>query len=178
MQNIVKTLALICVFFVLTPGVLIRLPIKGGIYKIAAVHALLFGAIYFIVTNMFGVLREGYGYDPIYCKSGWFNQTCNEGNSAPSVSDQGKYACTSSMTADGIRYKQRCTKSETSSTGPASYGWQSCNTPNNPNYTCDNNTTASSSCDSNTSGKCKSNKKAYCKKTPGKTTTTTSYGYI
>jgi len=59
MDNILKTLALVCVFFVLTPGVLIQLPIKGGIYKIAAVHALLFGAIYFIVTNVFGVLREG-----------------------------------------------------------------------------------------------------------------------
>ena len=59
MKNIVKILALICVFFALTPGVLIRLPIKGGIYKIAALHALLFGVIYFIVTNVFGVLREG-----------------------------------------------------------------------------------------------------------------------
>lgn len=85
MKNIVKTLALICVFFALTPGVLIRLPIKGGIYKIAVLHALLFGAIYFIVTNVFGVLREGVtcngpkGYLNS-CASLGSKNTCNSSN--------------------------------------------------------------------------------------------------
>ena len=74
MDNILKTLALVCVFFVLTPGVLIQMPIKGGIYKIAAVHALLFGAIYFIVTNVFGVLREGYSPAQLAAISGGQSQ--------------------------------------------------------------------------------------------------------
>jgi hypothetical protein len=59
MKSLIKTLALMFVFFALTPGVLIRLPIKGGVNKIAFIHAVLFGAIYFIVTNVFGVLKEG-----------------------------------------------------------------------------------------------------------------------
>jgi len=46
-------------FFVLCPGVFIKFPVKGGIKTIALIHAILFGIIYFVVTNVFGVLREG-----------------------------------------------------------------------------------------------------------------------
>uniref|UniRef100_A0A6C0B8P5 Uncharacterized protein n=1 Tax=viral metagenome TaxID=1070528 RepID=A0A6C0B8P5_9ZZZZ len=59
MKNILITLALVLVFFLLTPGVFIRFPIKGGIYKIAAIHTVLFGVICFIVTNLLTTIIEG-----------------------------------------------------------------------------------------------------------------------
>jgi hypothetical protein len=46
MIRILKALFIAVLFFLLTPGVLVRLPPKGSIYLVAAVHALIFAAIY------------------------------------------------------------------------------------------------------------------------------------
>jgi len=47
-------------FFVLTPGILLSLPKKGSKYMVAATHALFFAAIYYFTHRM--VLRiEGFG---------------------------------------------------------------------------------------------------------------------
>jgi hypothetical protein len=40
-------------FFVLTPGVLLTLPPGSGIYAAAAVHALVFAAILYVVMKYF-----------------------------------------------------------------------------------------------------------------------------
>ena len=57
-------MVLIFMFFVLSPGVFVKFPVKGGVKTIALVHSLLFGFIYFVVTNVFGVLREGVALQP------------------------------------------------------------------------------------------------------------------
>lgn len=46
MIRILKAIFIAVLFFLLTPGVLVRLPPKGSIYLVAAVHAVIFAAIY------------------------------------------------------------------------------------------------------------------------------------
>jgi hypothetical protein len=65
-----KLVCLLCVvgmFFVLTPGILFRLPKHGSIYMAAAVHAFIFAAIWLFamivlhkIVNMY--VRHGEGY--------------------------------------------------------------------------------------------------------------------
>jgi hypothetical protein len=40
-------------FFVLTPGVVLTLPPGSGIYAAAAVHALVFAAVLYVIMNYF-----------------------------------------------------------------------------------------------------------------------------
>jgi len=50
-------------FFILVPGVLLRLPPKGGKFTVAAVHALVFGLIYHFTHKLVwraGVSLEGF----------------------------------------------------------------------------------------------------------------------
>ena len=50
-------------FFILVPGVLLRLPPKGGKFTVAAVHALVFGLIYYFTHKLVwraGVSLEGF----------------------------------------------------------------------------------------------------------------------
>ena len=50
-------------FFVLVPGVLLRLPPKGGKFTVAAVHALVFGLVYHFTHKLvwrLGVSLEGF----------------------------------------------------------------------------------------------------------------------
>jgi len=118
MKNIVKTLALVLVFFILTPGIFVRLPIKGGIYKIAAIHAVLFGVICFIVVKLFGVLREG--LTPSQCRpnvpTANANANCNAGNSSDPIVN-GAISTTTTGACNSGKSK-RCTKI------PAVYEWQ------------------------------------------------------
>ena len=47
------TLYVAVLFFVLTPGVLLSLPMKGSKYMVAATHALVFAVIYHFTHEMF-----------------------------------------------------------------------------------------------------------------------------
>ena len=50
-------------FFILVPGVLLRVPPKGGKFTVAAVHALVFGLIYHFTHKLVwraGVSLEGF----------------------------------------------------------------------------------------------------------------------
>jgi len=58
-EIVLHTLVLMAIFFVLTPGVFVKLPAKGGVYLVAMVHAFVFGIVYFIFSNMFGSIMEG-----------------------------------------------------------------------------------------------------------------------
>jgi hypothetical protein len=55
----VKLLVLAGIFFALTPGILVKLPIKGSVLKVAAAHAVLFGLVYLVGTHLFQFL-EGF----------------------------------------------------------------------------------------------------------------------
>ena len=46
MRNILMSLFVAVLFFVLTPGVLLSLPKKGSLYTKAAVHALVFAVVF------------------------------------------------------------------------------------------------------------------------------------
>jgi len=47
-------------FFVLTPGILLSLPKKGSKYMVAATHALVFAAIYYFTHRMVWMNLEGF----------------------------------------------------------------------------------------------------------------------
>ena len=65
MEDVLKTLVLIFLFFVLSPGVFVSIPSKGGIKTIAFVHALVFGVIYYLLFEVLDVLTEGFKHrDP------------------------------------------------------------------------------------------------------------------
>jgi len=64
MEDVLKTLAVIFLFFVLSPGVFVSIPSKGGIKTIAFVHALVFGVIYYLLFVVLGVLTEGFNRRP------------------------------------------------------------------------------------------------------------------
>ena len=61
-MNFVFMLYLVGLFFVFTPGVLFTFPVKG-IYKIALVHASLFGLAYYL-TYMMLLMTEGFQDPP------------------------------------------------------------------------------------------------------------------
>jgi len=61
MSVIVSVYAAI-LFFILTPAILLRLPPNGNKYTVAAVHALVFGIIFYFTHKIvwrFGVRMEG-----------------------------------------------------------------------------------------------------------------------
>lgn len=72
-MNWFTTLYVAILFFVLTPGVLVRLPPKGGKFTVAAVHTVVFALIFHFGQKMvfFGGgegFREGAGSADGYCR--------------------------------------------------------------------------------------------------------------
>ena len=62
-MSILVSLYTAILFFILVPGVLLRLPPKGGKFTVAAVHALVFGLIYHFTHKLvwrMGVSLEGF----------------------------------------------------------------------------------------------------------------------
>jgi len=60
-MKLVLLIAAVILFFVLTPGVLLRLPKKGSIYVVAGVHALVFGALLWLLAKfVLNVNFEGF----------------------------------------------------------------------------------------------------------------------
>jgi len=53
------TLYVALLFFVLTPGVLLRLPPNGGKFAVAAVHAFVFAAVLYFTHKFVGNLAAG-----------------------------------------------------------------------------------------------------------------------
>ena len=47
-------------FFVLVPGVLVTLPKNGGKYKVAAVHAVIFGIVFYFTRKLVAMGTESF----------------------------------------------------------------------------------------------------------------------
>lgn len=63
MNNISNFVVLAVLFFLLTPNILLRLPKNGSKFAVAAVHALVFAFLYYVVSmllNRYSVLRDGF----------------------------------------------------------------------------------------------------------------------
>lgn len=58
-MNWIITIYIALLFFVLTPGVLLRLPPKAGLMTVAAVHALVFALIWHFTHKFVGKLSAG-----------------------------------------------------------------------------------------------------------------------
>ncbi len=50
-ESIVLTLYAVLLFFLLTPGILVTLPPKGGKYIVALVHAVIFGIVWKVTSH-------------------------------------------------------------------------------------------------------------------------------
>lgn len=62
-MSVLVSLYAALLFFVLTPAILLRLPPNGGKYTVAAVHALVFGFVFYLTHKMvwrFGASLEGF----------------------------------------------------------------------------------------------------------------------
>ena len=92
-MNLIMTVYVAVLFFVLTPGVLLRLPPKGSLLIVAAVHAVVFALIYQLThKTVYQLFTEGFdscdsscrGTDNLClgctCKS---DKECATGNCAP-----------------------------------------------------------------------------------------------
>lgn len=58
-MNFVVTLYAALLFFILTPNVLLRLPRKGSVKVVAAVHAVVFGLLFHFTTQIVSRLSMG-----------------------------------------------------------------------------------------------------------------------
>ena len=58
-MNFVVTLYAALLFFILTPNVLLRIPRKGSVMVVAAVHALVFAVIYLFTHKIVWRLSKG-----------------------------------------------------------------------------------------------------------------------
>ena len=60
-MNVLMSLYIAVLFFVLTPGILTKMPAVKSLYKVAALHALLFAAIYYMTHNyVWRLTTEGF----------------------------------------------------------------------------------------------------------------------
>ena len=60
-MNLIMTVYVAVLFFVLTPGVLLRLPPKGSLIVVAATHAVVFALIYQLTRSMvYRLSMEGF----------------------------------------------------------------------------------------------------------------------
>lgn len=50
-ESIVLTIYAVLLFFLLTPGILVTLPPKGGKYIVALVHAVIFGIVWKVTSH-------------------------------------------------------------------------------------------------------------------------------
>jgi len=65
-MSVLVSLYAALLFFVLTPAILLRLPPNGGKYTVAAVHALVFGLVFYLTHKIvwrFGASLEGFAKD-------------------------------------------------------------------------------------------------------------------
>ncbi len=69
-MNALMYLYIAVLFFVLTPGVLTKMPAVKSLYKVAALHALLFAVIYYMTHKyVWRLTTEGFiSYDPSMAK--------------------------------------------------------------------------------------------------------------
>jgi hypothetical protein len=71
-MQLIMTLYLAVLFFVLTPGILVSLPKGGSKYTCAAVHGLVFALVFYLTHKMvwnLSVKLEGFA-DPMACPAG------------------------------------------------------------------------------------------------------------
>jgi len=61
-MNLAVTLYIALLFVLLTPGVLLRLPIKGSLLTLAIIHGLVFALIYHFTHRVVYHLSEGFQY--------------------------------------------------------------------------------------------------------------------
>jgi hypothetical protein len=71
-MNIIAFLLPAILFFVLTPGILLRLPKNGNKYTVAAVHAFVFSALLCFMRTMF--------VNTYSMRDGFTDEACTEGN--------------------------------------------------------------------------------------------------
>ena len=62
-MNLAVTLYIALLFVLLTPGVLLRLPIKGSLLTLAIIHGLVFALIYHFTHRAVYHLSEGFQYN-------------------------------------------------------------------------------------------------------------------
>jgi len=86
MFNVWMSLYIAALFFILTPGVLLRLPSGSSRMVVAATHAVVFALVYHFTHNMVWNLTEGFsgsGAAPAHCpstgKCPGTNKPCKEG---------------------------------------------------------------------------------------------------
>jgi hypothetical protein len=63
MNNSFTLLLVAVLFFLLTPGVLVRLPPKSGVLVVAAFHAVVFTLVYFFGTKFLWSLLKNEGME-------------------------------------------------------------------------------------------------------------------
>jgi hypothetical protein len=79
MYNLMMSLAIAALFFVLTPGVLLSLPPKGGKFVVAATHAILFALIFHLTHKTLMNLTQGSeGFKPPCAKNGEIRENGNQ----------------------------------------------------------------------------------------------------
>jgi hypothetical protein len=66
-MNWLTTLYVAILFFVITPGVLVRLPPKGGKFTVAAVHAVVFALIFHFSQKLIWRMGEGFKEGAVQC---------------------------------------------------------------------------------------------------------------
>jgi hypothetical protein len=59
MENILFSLFSAFLFFIISPGILLRLPKTGNKYTVGAVHAVVFAVILYLTSQLFSKVREG-----------------------------------------------------------------------------------------------------------------------
>jgi hypothetical protein len=73
-MQMLMTLFTAALFFVLTPGILVRLPEGGSKYMVALVHAVLFALLYHFTHKLVYTMLYGEGfeapYSPFYMNCG------------------------------------------------------------------------------------------------------------
>jgi len=81
-MNIIKTLYIIALFVLLTPGILLRLPPKGSLLTVAIVHGLVFALVFHVTYRIVCKLSEAFAnpLPPEPCPDGLVRVT-KEGHS-------------------------------------------------------------------------------------------------
>lgn len=79
-MNFVVALYAAILFFVLSPNVLLRLPKKGSVKVVAAVHAVVFGLLLFFTTGLVSQLHMMLMNSLAPSKKEGLGQTCKSSN--------------------------------------------------------------------------------------------------
>jgi hypothetical protein len=62
-MNLVVTIYTVLLFFILTPGVLLRIPKKGSIRVVAMVHAAVFAIVYYLTHKLVWRFSSGFRHE-------------------------------------------------------------------------------------------------------------------